>query len=256
MSLYVAISETALKATAGSTACQEVGNCDMRTGGVACRDMTSCFVCSTGSHGPHKRGVLPDLPFGFADLFGWVVPREARCLNRRLRCSSCRPFRWRVLRLFDCREREKEGGVLGGGRVSGSWRAFCVVSIFSPVFVVPMPCCCCIQLQRLSSIIDISSSFPLLLLSSRTLAPMRFSSLTTQDRCSSCCFFLLQYFEHHSSGGRADQLELLLLASGVILLHECCWKHSSSPPRDQLNAQLVNTKTTPSSSSSSSLFQI
>jgi hypothetical protein len=49
---------------------------------------------------------------------------------------------------------------------------------------------------------------------------------------------------------------LLLLASGVILLHECCWKHSSSPPRDQLNAQLVNTKTTPSSSSSSSLFQI
>ncbi len=149
------------------------------------------------------------------------------------------------------REREREGGK----RVSGSQRAYCVVSIFSLVFIMPMPSCY-IQLQRLSSIIDISSSFPSLLLSSGTLVPMRFSSLTTQDRCSSCSFFLLQYFEHHSSGGRADQLELLLLASGVILLHECCWKQSSSPPRDQLNAQLVNTRTTPSSSSSSSLLQI
>jgi len=199
---------------------------------------------------PHKRGVLPDLPFGSADLFGWVVPREARCLNRRLRCSSsCRPFRWRVLRLFDCRRQRGEGGKEFPGRGV----PFASSPFFSLVFIMPMPCCF-IQVQRLSSIIDISSSFPLLLLSSRTLAPMRFSSLTTQDRCSSCCFFLLQYFEHHSSGGRADQLELLLLASGVILLHECCWKQSSSPPRDQLNAQLVNTKTTPSSSSS--LLQI
>ncbi len=102
---------TALNATGGSTACQEVGNCDMRTGELHVGHDELLCLFDRQPHGPHKRGVLPDLPFGSAESFRVGCPARSALSEPSFSVSPLvgRSDGAFFVSLTVAREREREG---------------------------------------------------------------------------------------------------------------------------------------------------